>query len=441
MFRIVPAHSESRDDVSQLPATDTSTGSTIVSDTAAQLQQPRRLVGVFIGHTAIDTYSAFLPPILLVLQTRADLTRAEAAWLLGTGPVASGLSQPVSAWLSDRFDSRLFVGLGLLIAAVCLSCIGIATNFWSLIVLYAIGTIGVGIFHPVGAATAGQLSQHSLRGNRSLGLSIFFVAGMAGGVLGSMLSPMLVQQSNGFRWLAACALPGVVLAIVLYAALRKVPHRNVTHREDASILDNIAGRWWMVSLLWLGNAIRFTVNIALIYLVLRWAELQISLAQPLLNEQEVVEVAAPLGGRLLALMMLGMAVGGMSAGALVKAGRERLPLLLLPILLSPMIFFLPRCGVVAAHLFVVGAGIAFASLIPVTLGLAQRLLPHRTSLASGLMLGGAWAVAIVGPRLAELALASGVTLEMTFAMTAGALAVSGIVALFFDRETLERSAS
>jgi hypothetical protein len=64
----------------------------------------------------------------------------------------------------------------------------------------------------------------------------------------------------------------------------------------------------------------------------------------------------------------------------------------------------------------------------VTIALAQRLLPHRANLASSLMMGGAWTVSMVGPRLAEF----GVTrwgLSTTFLLTACGLVLSGIVSL------------
>ena len=54
------------------------------------------------------------------------------------------------------------------------------------------------------------------------------------------------------------------------------------------------------------------------------------------------------------------------------------------------------------------------------------MLPHRTSLASGLMMGGAWTVATLGPRLAELG-TSRIGLEATFAVTAVLLVLSGAV--------------
>ncbi|MGI9014636.1 MAG: MFS transporter [Phycisphaerales bacterium] len=396
----------------------------------------RRMMTVIAAHSAVDVYSAYLPPILLILSNRASLTDAQAAWLLGTGSLASGLSQPISAWISDHLDSRAFATIGLVIGAVCLSLLGLATSFVTLFGLYALGTLGVGIFHPVAAATTGQLAERSLRGNRALGLSLFFVAGMIGGISGSLIAPWLTAQNHGFIWLGLTMIPGLVLAALLHRAIQKTPHRHV-HDPDHAIAEadpvpiEHGIRWIMVGALWLGNAVRFTVNMALVYLVVRYAEAITAAAHPEMTKRvEVVEAAAPLGGRLLAMLLVGMAIGGLSSGALIKRGRERLPLLLTPLLCAPAVALLPRYGVAWAQVIAVVAGIGFASMVPVSLGVAQRLLPHRTSLASSLMLGGAWFVAAIGPRLAEWCLASDrFTMEQTFTMTAIVLAVSGMTAL------------
>ncbi len=55
----------------------------------------------------------------------------------------------------------------------------------------------------------------------------------------------------------------------------------------------------------------------------------------------------------------------------------------------------------AGFVLTVVAGLGFGGLIPVSISLAQRLLPHRTGLASGLMMGGAWMFAGSGALVAE----------------------------------------
>jgi hypothetical protein len=74
------------------------------------------------------------------------------------------------------------------------------------------------------------------------------------------------------------------------------------------------------------------------------------------------------------------------------------------------------------------AGLGFGSVIPMTIALAQRLLPHRTSLASGLMMGGAWCVAATGAPTAEW-LDRVIGLGGAYLLVAGVLLASGLLAL------------
>ncbi len=389
-------------------------------------------LGAIIGsHTAVDMFAAFTPPLIGVLQVRCELTDQQTAWLLGIGSLSSGLSQPISAWISDRLDSRLLGAIGLALAAVCLSSIGYAHTFASLLVLFIAGTVGVGIFHPVGASTMGQLADRLGSQRRTLGVSVFFVAGMMGGILGSLIARhVAVGGDRGFELLRWTAGPGILIAVILLLAIRHVPHRPHNHHLIVFPKGEITRRWAMVSLLYVSSALRFTVNVALIYLIVRWAEHRVEATQPDLADDEIAASGASIAATLNALMILGMAIGGMASGWVVKQGREKWPLVLAPIVCAPAVALFGVAPLWLAYGLAVLAGIGFAATVPVTLGLGQRLLPHRTSLASGLMLGGAWAVAAVGPPLAQYCLGSlELSLAVTFALTGGLLVISGLVCL------------
>lgn len=234
------------------------------------------------------------------------------------------------------------------------------------------------------------------------------------------------------------------MAFVLHRTIGAVPHRHHAHAEVRFEPRELRTRWVAVAFLYVGNALRFIVNVALIYLVVRFAESVTAAAYPAMSRAEIAESAAPIAGNLQALMMVGMAIGGLTAGLLVRAGREKWPIVLIPMLIAPCVALLPRASLGQAYALAVAAGIGFAALIPVTIGLAQRLLPHRTMLASGLMLGGAWALAISGPRLAEWCLDEtnglGLGLPDTFGLAAILLAVSGLVGLGLRKETLRCAA-
>ena len=389
------------------------------------------------AHALVDVYAAFMTPLLLVLQVRCNLTPAQAASLMGISSIASGVSQPISAWLSDRWDSRAAGAAGLILASVCLSCIGLATDFTSLLALFVVGFIGVGMFHPTGAASMGQLAG----ARRSLGVSLFHVAGMIGGITGSIFVTRITSQPGGFDLLRWAMVPGILGALWLHAAIRHTPHRHHKHRELAFSRDEISRRWRMVTLLFLVNAARFVVNTALSYLLLRWVEREIAADNPSWGLKDVAAAGAPINGNITALMLAGMAIGGVSASWSIRSGREKWPMVLLPLVFAPIIVLYPYAGIRVGYVMAVLSGIGFAAMIPLTISLAQRLLPHRTTLASGLMMGGAWSIAYFGPGGAEWCMGRlGMSLEMTFLLTAILLVASGLICVPLSDRLLRETA-
>src|SRR5262249_25141255 len=63
------------------------------------------------------------------------------------------------------------------------------------------------------------------------------------------------------------------------------------------------------------------------------------------------------------------------------------------------------------------SSIGFSAVVPTTISLAQRLLPGRTGLASGLMLGTAWSFSAVAPMLTSVFL-GGVKLDRRHTLAA-----------------------
>ncbi len=375
---------------------------------------------LLFGHTLVDMYSNLVPASLGVIRKSWELTDAQAALLLGLGSLASGLAQPVFAWISDHTDSRLYGGLGLSMGAVFISCIGFAVGPTALFVFYLVGMAGVGMFHPIGASTIGQISQQ----RRSKAVSLFFVAGMMGGISGAFIGPRLLTIPNGFYWLTLLMFPGLVVAYSLHRNIAPLQHRSIAPAKSKSPKSESA--WLAIALLYGASALRFAVNVALFYLYVRWMESVVSGVHPGMPRDQVADIAAPWAGNMNAATIAGMALGGLTAGMIIPSGREKWPLVVVPILFAPCIAFIPHSPLWFANVFAFGAGIAFASMVPVSLALAQRLIPHRSSLVSGLMLGGAWAVAMLGPTLAEWNIGRQ-GIPPTFYWTAVVLAASGVI--------------
>jgi MFS family permease len=123
-------------------------------------------------------------------------------------------------------------------------------------------------------------------------------------------------------------------------------------------------------------------------------------------------------------MSIGIAIASLLLGWFGAARLEKKLLVVVPLLGAAAIALFPLSGAVwIAFSLSIIAGVGYQGVVPITITMAQRLVPHRTSLASGLMLGGAWTVAAAGPPLAQW-LCNRVGLSAAFEWVAGLLLVS-----------------
>ncbi len=387
-----------------------------------------RLAWVSVVHGVVDFFSYIIIPLVTVLEASAHFSKAEDALLLGLGSIASGIIQPVVAIVSDRYDTRWLGTAGAVVAALALGSIGYAHSLWVLLVLQAVGAAGVGAFHPVAAAAVGHFSGRK----RARGVAIFYSAGMFGGIAAGLTVPVYVERL-GLEALAWLIVPGVGLSLAMVWAVHGVPHRAATARDDhARLPEHVRRRRWVdIGLLYFSNVVRFIVNMMLVQLLIRWSEgLALRRGGAAVLDDALRHDATQINGPLQAAMSIGMGIAGVVVGLWVKPRMEKPLLVVMPMLGAVAIAAFPFAGAAggmpAAFVLALLGGIGYAGVVPITISMAQRLLPHRTSLASGLMMGGAWSVAAVGPAAAQ-ALYTRVGLQWSFVSVAGVLLVAVVL--------------
>ncbi len=422
----------------------------LIAPTAAVVIESRKRTrvgyrAVAASHTVVDLY----PPIVLALtadlQQRLGLTAEQVAIIFSTNAIVSGISQPFFAHLSDRLNTRIVAPIGLAVAAVCLTLIGFAQSFEQLIALQVVGMAGSGVYHPIAAGLAGELGRdvfhdhRTRRSARAFALSIFFACGMLGGFLGPIAATRINEHSSAhMQGISGMMIPGLFAAAALFFFTRGVSHRAPgdhralraaagaeTHADSA-----LSARWKAVFVLFVANSLLFITNIGLFYLYKRWCDAHIT-AGPRVVSSRV--------GDLIAVSQLGMAVGGLSLGYIIRAGRERTALAVIVGLTVPVLVAMPRLGFegMLAGAFV--AGLGYFSVIPAFIAMAQRLLPHATGLVGSLLMGCGWAVSAVAPFLG-LKMVEAWGIPGAFAGFAGTMILASVVTLALPKRLILESA-
>ncbi|MCS7078547.1 MAG: MFS transporter [Chloracidobacterium sp.] len=179
---------------------------------------PSALWLVCLAHFVNDAYSSFIFPLLPLMTAHLHLSAAQAFWLIPVYALFSNFLQPVYGMLSDRWSRRGFVLAGPLLAAVFLSAIGLSGSYSWLMVALVAGGLGVGMFHPQGAAMAAVAGGR----RRRPAMALFSAAGTVGVACG----PVLVTQAvahHGLRSTIFLAIGGVIAVTALFFWLPPLP--------------------------------------------------------------------------------------------------------------------------------------------------------------------------------------------------------------------------
>ena len=137
-----------------------------------------------------DIYMPVLPAILPLLIVNNGYSYLAAGLLVTAYNVTSSFTQPVVGWMSDTKGFSVSISISLLVSAVFVSLMGIAQDYYYLIMIFAIiAALGHACFHPSALSLVNRLCQPENRGR----ITSFFVVGgnfgyaivRSGGVLSS----------------------------------------------------------------------------------------------------------------------------------------------------------------------------------------------------------------------------------------------------------------
>jgi len=412
----------------------------------ADLKTIVRYWTVVVTHFVCDIYAIIFVALMHVLVSDFDLSGTQIVILYAIGPLFSGPPQIFFAWLGDRFDTRVFGPIGLVVGAVCMSSIGFAQTYEQLIALEIIGVMGIGAYHPIAVSLAGQLGGRVLKHGRAFAVSIFFTAGMFGHSFGPFISSRM-NHEYGLKSLVWLIIPAIFAAVALAALTNKAGHRAENHLEARALISDRDRkfRWLIVALLALQNALRYTAHISLMVIANLWAG-SVILDNP--------DHASILGSNILIWLTVGMGVSSLVAGRMIKTGHEKWPVVITTLLGSVVIattgFVGREIGVWAILAASCLGAVGFASVIPTCIATAQRLLPSNTGVVSALMMGMGWGISAIGTWLVpnvfvradleNVAQIPARQVDMGYIWIAGLVFLAGLICLAIPSKTLLESA-
>ncbi len=100
------------------------------------------------GHFLSHFYMLVLPPLFLVWQREFGVSYAELGMTVALMSGITAVLQTPIGFLVDRHGARPFLVGGTLIMSLSMCAMGLATEFWQILVLAAISGLGNSVIHP-----------------------------------------------------------------------------------------------------------------------------------------------------------------------------------------------------------------------------------------------------------------------------------------------------
>jgi MFS transporter, FSR family, fosmidomycin resistance protein len=375
------------------------------------------------AHFALDSYSSFIFQLLPLLAVRLRLTPAQAGLVPPMLTVASSLMQPVYGIISDRYLKRSMVVFGPLIAAAFLSCLGRADSLSGLMALVILGGIGVGIFHPQGAAMASRAaSSDGLAKRQGLVMSIFSSSGTVGYALGPLIVAIVVNR-YGIEKSWYTVIWGVALWLIL---LRYCPPLEPRGRAEGAprLADALRAAWLPLTLLYFAVVLRSAVSVSV---QTYWPFALKSLG---MTEMEY--------GSVLAGFLFFGGVGGFFGGVLADRFGARRVSMVSMLLAAPLLLVAFATRGTLSNVSLMAGGAVLNMPIPISVVMAQRLVPGGASMVSALMMGFAWgAGALMTPITGAISERFGFASALT--MAAMVPLVSAALLWFYPKDEQARA--
>jgi FSR family fosmidomycin resistance protein-like MFS transporter len=346
------------------------------------------------GHLVLDSYSSFLVPILPLLALKLDITPAQAGFLIPVSMIASSLLQPVYGIISDRYFNRAFAVAGPMIAAVFLGSIGLANSLPMLLALVIAGGIGIGAFHPQSAALAHRAATDWNPARQGTVMSVFSSAGTVGYALGPIIISTCVAWF-GLEHSYYTMVFGIAATALLwwYCPVVEKQQRAAAAPPLSQLLK---AAWVPLTILYFAVVLRSAASVSIQSYLPFW-----------LKEHGLALQASSL--IITGFIFLG-GVGGFFGGALADRFGARRVSMISVLVATPVLLagFLTH-GALSYGLIMFG-GLCLNLPLPISVVMAQRLVPGGASTVSALVMGFAWGLgAMLTPVTGKLGEGLGLT--------------------------------
>jgi FSR family fosmidomycin resistance protein-like MFS transporter len=328
--------------------------------------------------------------MLLLFASRSMGLDIAAVGFVGTVyGIFSSLTQPLFGYLGDLKGGRIFVAGGVLVMTVFQMLMGIATEYWMLLVCAAFAGMGSAAFHPQGASGATRAAGD----RKTAGMSVFMFGGNFGYGTGPGMAG-LIGDVLGRAALPIMSLIGLVLAPVLWVLL--APQGKPAAGASGRTMLRFNKAYTVFGI----------ASLMIVMMMRSWSSSAITFFTPPFFTT-LAGYTPALAGQLSTVQLWLLACGTLLGGLLADRIGGRKVMFASFILMAPLSW--AYWNTVGPLNFLVAGVLGFitGASWPPLIVMAQELFPKSAGLASGLALGFAFAMGYVGQGISSFLAAPG----------------------------------
>ncbi len=207
-------------------------------ESQADTAYERRVVALLtfgFGLTGLDRW--IISPLFPTMAKDLHLSYQDMGSLIGALGIAWGVFSIIGGGLSDRLGRRRVLVPAILAFSLLSGFSGIVGGFAGLLAIRIIMGANEGAFCPVSFATVSEASRPSRRGlNLGITQSAFPLFGLA---LGPILATQLLRLMSWRGVFMLVAVPGLIVAALLYRTVREPPTIGASPHEHRAPLSEI----------------------------------------------------------------------------------------------------------------------------------------------------------------------------------------------------------
>ncbi|MEE4165286.1 MAG: MFS transporter, partial [Desulfocapsaceae bacterium] len=355
------------------------------------------LSALTLVHFTGDFYTAFINPLFPLFVEKLGLSLTQIGIIAGTMRLLAFIIQPTVGYWADRYQSRVFIFVGLSLPVIFIPLSGIAPNFWMLLLCVALGSVGSSMFHP---SVTGMVPLYAGT-NASFSMSIF----NTGGTLAFGLGPLFITwyvAIFGLTAMPATMIAGVVVLGYLLTVIPNPQSEGLTRSGFLGALKESLGNVWkIIALIWLVMFLRAVVGQSFLTFM------------PVLFVQKGFSVVS--AGTIYAIFLVTGTLSGLLSGHVSDRVGFKPVFFFTFLFMAPALWLLLQLNGNWIYLGAALAGGFVLAPLPLGVTMAQTLAPKGRSMVASLMMGFAYGLGgVIAPVVGWLADTFAIQSVLTF---------------------------